>query len=379
VPKRILVTGGAGFIGSHLVDALVAQGHQVRLLDNLDPQVHGPQQRQPEYLNPEAEFLQGDVRNPDDVAKALADIEVLFHQAAAVGVGQSMYQVRHYVEVNALGAANILELVANGRTSLEKMVVASSMSIYGEGRYRCPEHGLLAPRPRPREQLASRQWEPFCPVCGTPLEKAPCDEAKPLQPTSIYAITKRDHEEMFLTTGFAYRVPAVALRYFNVYGTRQALSNPYTGVAAIFSGRLLNGRAPVIYEDGQQTRDFIHVSDIVAANLRAMERSEADFQAVNVGTGQSVSIGAMARLLQEHICPEKPLAATITHQFREGDIRHCYAEVQKARELLGFEAKVPFEQGLVELTSWVRQQQAEDRFEEARQELTSRGLTSEDR
>ena len=300
--ETVLVTGGAGFIGSHLVDALLERGKHVRVLDNLDPQVHGglaERGERPPYLNPEVEFILGDVRDYELVSRALQGVDVLFHEAARVGVAQSMYEIAGYTSANTYGAAVLLQAVADFRQRPRKLITASSMSIYGEGAYRCPEHGLVFPRLRPIEQLQRREWELRCPGggCDQTLTPVPTNEAKPLYPTSVYAINKRDHEELFLTMGVAYNLPAVALRYFNVYGPRQALSNPYTGVAAIFSSRLLNGKAPLIYEDGRQLRDFTHVSDIVQANLLVMDEPEADYQALNVGCGRALSIGDMAEAL----------------------------------------------------------------------------------
>ena len=371
--EHVLVTGGAGFIGSFLVDALIERGHRVRVYDALVPQVHGPDQALPDYLNPEAEFVKGDVRDRDALARALQGIEVIYHLAAAVGVGQSMYQIQHYTEVNTLGGAVLLDLIANAEHSVRKMIVASSMSIYGEGKYRCDEHGFVYPRLRTEEQLKARDWEMKCPHCGREVEPVPTDEDKPLYPTSIYAITKRDHEEMFLSTGFAYGIPAVALRFFNTYGPRQALSNPYTGVMAIFSGRLLNDQPPVIFEDGEQARDFTHVSDIVQGLLLAMERPEADNQVFNLGTGVPTSIGQVARLLSQHLTGGR-VEPRILNRFRAGDIRTCYADLSKARDLLGFEPRVPLEEGLDDLLAWVAEQQAEDRFSQAEEELADKAL-----
>ena len=264
---KILVTGGAGFIGSHLVDALVAQEHEVRILDSLDPQVHGDDPALPAWTEAHVaggrvEFVRGDVADPDAVAGALEGVEVVFHQAAAVGVGQSMYRIVDYVRANTLGAAVLLEAVVARRDRIRRMVVASSMSIYGEGRYRCAEHGDVAPRLRGSDQLARGDYEMRCPECGRAVEAAPTPESKPLQPTSVYAVTKRDHEELFLSVGAAYGIATVALRYFNVYGPRQSLSNPYTGVAAIFASRLLTGRPPLVFEDGRQSRDFVHADEL---------------------------------------------------------------------------------------------------------------------
>lgn len=393
MPETILVTGGGGFVGSHLVDALLARGYRVRVLDLLDPQVHGPaadggegdgRVRRPEHLAADAEFLQGDVRDPEIARRALDGVDAAFYQAAAVGVGQSMYQIRHYVDANTLGAATFLDVVANTpavRHRLRRLVVASSMSIYGEGAYRCPACGAddLAPPLRPRDQLERRQWELRCPTpgCAGALEPVPTPETKPLQPNSVYAITKRDHEELFLVVGRAYQLPTIALRYFGIYGPRQALSNPYTGVAAIFSSRLLAGRPPVIYEDGRQTRDFVHVSDIVQANLEALDApAAAHYEAYNVGTGRAISVREVADLLAQRMGID--IQPQVLRKFREGDIRHCSADIGKARRILGYAPQVPFEQGLVDLVAWVRQQEGrvQDGFEQVQRELTAHGLVT---
>ncbi len=375
---RVLVTGGAGFVGSHTVDALLSREHRVRVLDNLEPQVHGASTGPPAHLSREAEFQLGDVRDPDALARGLDGIEWVVHLAARVGIGQSMYEMAACVDHNGVGTARLLEAVVKRRDRVRKLVVASSMSVYGEGKYRCASCGDLAPRLRHREQLAGRRWELECPKGHGPLSPLPTDEDKALMPTSVYAVSKRDQEELCLSVGWAYRVPTVALRYFNVYGPRQALSNPYTGVAAIFSGRLLRGRAPVVYEDGGQTRDFIHVSDIARANLLALEGSDADYQAVNVGAGRPFSVLELARLLIDELAKDRGIVPTIEHRFREGDIRHCTADIARAKALLGFEPRVPFEKGVHDLLAWVRTQGggASDRFDLAQRELESRGLTT---
>lgn len=376
--EKILVTGGAGFIGSHLVDALLKKGHDVRVLDNLEPQVHGGLRERelwPDYANPNAEYILGDIRDPEAVSKALTGMDIVFHQAAMVGVGQSMYQISRYTDVNTNGAAVLLQAVVDAKEKPRKIVVASSMSIYGEGAYQCPEHNIIYPKLREDEQLQAHDWEMICPVygCKRHLIPLPTPESKPLYPTSIYAINKRDHEEMFLIVGKAYNIPTVALRYFNTYGARQALSNPYTGVGAIFAGRLLNNKPPVIFEDGLQQRDFVHVSDIVQANLLAMENPAADFQVFNIGTGAATSILKVAESLAAqmglNIKPE------IVQQFRAGDIRHCYADIRRLTAL-GYQPLVSFEAGLEELVDWVASQRAVDSFETARQELLEKGLTT---
>ncbi|MGV3722822.1 MAG: NAD-dependent epimerase/dehydratase family protein [Actinomycetota bacterium] len=367
--SRILVTGGAGFIGSHLVDALLERGHQVRVLDSLVEQVH---QGKPPQLPEAVEFVRGEVRNRELLDATLDGIEIVYHQAAEVGVGQSMYEMERYVAGNSLATAVLLEAIAERRPQVRKVIVASSMSIYGEGAYSCAACGPVAPGLRPTAQLERRDWEVHCPTCQGPLETIPTSEDKPLAPASVYAITKQDQEQLCLSVGAAYDIPTVALRYFNVYGPRQALSNPYTGIAAIFGGRLLNGQAPLVFEDGHQSRDFTHVSDIVQANLRAIETDQADFHTVNVGTGRSTSVLRMAQLLSEGL--GVPLEAQIVDRYRAGDIRHCVADISRARTLLGYEPAVSLEEGIPQLLSWIREQTAVDAVARATSELDSRGL-----
>jgi dTDP-L-rhamnose 4-epimerase len=369
---RVLITGGAGFIGSHLADRLLADGHAVRALDNLDPQVH-PDGERPDYLDPAVELQVGDVRDHEAVARALDDIDAVVHFAAAVGVGQSMYEIERYTSINAIGAAVVLEEAVAKRDAIGKLLVASSMSIYGEGQYRNPKTGEsgIAPWLRPESQLAARKWDLLADD-GSPLEPEPTSEAKPLRPTSIYAINKRDHEEMFLATGAAYGIPAVALRFFNVYGERQALSNPYTGVAAIFSSRLINDRPPVVFEDGGQTRDFVDVRDIARCCSLALSGDGADGRTLNVGTGVPTSVVDVARVIGEGL--GKKLEPEVRNEFRAGDIRHCYADTRLAEELLGFRAEIPFEAGMRELLSWLEGQEAADSVDAAREALVARGL-----
>jgi dTDP-L-rhamnose 4-epimerase len=369
---KVLITGGAGFIGSHLADRLLADGHEVRALDSLDRQVH-PEGERPDYLDGDVDLQVGDVRDRDAVRRALDGIDAVVHFAAAVGVGQSMYEIERYTSINAIGAAVVLEEVAERRDVIRKLLVASSMSIYGEGQYRNPrtsESGL-APWLRPEQQLAAREWNVLADD-GTPLEPEPTSESKPLRPTSIYAITKRDHEEMFLAVGAAYGIPAVALRFFNVYGERQALSNPYTGVAAIFSSRLLNDRPPLVFEDGRQTRDFIDVRDISRCCAVALTESGADGRTLNVGTGRPTSIAEVAETIAQGL--GKEIEPELVGKYRAGDIRHCYADTQLAAELLGFRAEIPFEAGMQDLLAWLEGQEAEDSVDAAREALVARGL-----
>ncbi len=369
---NILVTGGAGFIGSFLVDELVKE-HDVTVLDNLTPQVHR-NSRKPDYLNPKADFVMGDVGD-DDFAELLKNHDVIYHEAAAVGVGQSMYQVKEYVGSNTYATSNLLQTLAEEDHSIKKLVMASSMSIYGEGKYECKECGVVYPGLRPTAQLKKKGWDVKCPSCGRALKPLPTDESKPLHPTSIYAITKRDQEEMCLVIGKAYGIPTVALRYFNVFGPRQALSNPYTGVCAVFSSRIRNDNSPVVYEDGLQTRDFVSVHDIVQANILALKQ-KADYGVFNVGTGEPISIRRIAEILIDLY--GKDLKPRIEGRFREGDVRHCYADITKIKRL-GYKPRIKFSDGMQDLVEWVNsrpQSEVQDLFEKAQAELEKRRLLS---
>jgi len=364
VAESVLITGGAGFIGSHLADELLAAGYSVRALDSLVEQVHGNSKR-PEYLSDEVELIVGDVRDADAVRGALEGVDAVFHFAARVGVGQSMYAPGDYTGANSLGTGVLLDTLLE--RPVRKLVVASSMSVYGEGAYEPAEASE-----RTRAQLERGEWDPRGPN-GEELVPVPTPEEKQPALASIYALTKYDQERLCLLYGAAYGVPVVALRFFNVYGPRQALSNPYTGALAIFATRLLNGRPPIVYEDGGQRRDFVNVADVAGACRLTLERGEADGRPVNIGGGRSATILEVAhelgRLLGKEIEPELP------GTFRAGDIRHCFADVSLARAALGFEAEVPLEEGMSALAGWLESRVATDRFDAAAAELAERGLT----
>ncbi|MAG08766.1 nucleoside-diphosphate-sugar epimerase [Candidatus Woesearchaeota archaeon] len=367
---KVLVTGGAGFIGSFLVDQLVQQGDDVRILDNLDPQVH--QDSLPEYLNEKAEFVRGDMRNIEDIKGAIKDVDIIIHHAAMVGVGQSMYQIKKYVEVNSLGTANLLDLLVNQEHNVKKLVVASSMSTYGEGSYKCESCGVVSPLIRTEEQMRKSDWELHCPDCGAYLKPAQTKESKKQDINSVYALTKKDQEDMCLNVGKTYGIPTTALRYFNVYGPRQSLSNPYTGVIAIFMSRIKNNNQPLVFEDGNQTRDFISVHDIVDATLLVMKSKSADYDVFNIGTGRPTSIKRVAEVVAR-LCG-KEIMPNITKKFRKGDIRHCIADVSKIKSKLGFEPKTEFEEGVKEIIEWSSNVEAKDMVDKATNELKEKGL-----
>lgn len=368
--KNVLVTGGAGFIGSHITDRLIEKGYRVRVFDNLNPQVHP--NGKPSYLNSAAEFMQGDVTNREDVVHALEGMDAVYHEAAAVGVGQSMYQVAHYVAQNCVGTGMILDVLANQPHQIKHLIVASSNTGYGEGLYTCSTHGSVRPPLRDETQMQKKEWEPRCPQCQDVLKPIGIVETESFAPNSLYALTKQMQEELFLIFGNAYGIPATAFRYFNVYGPRQSLSNPYTGVAAIFLSRLKNGNAPVIYEDGLQTRDFISVYDIADANVRALEVPEAAGQVFNLGTGRPFSILEMARTLSTLL--GKTIEPEITQTFRTREVRHCTADISKAKRLLGWEPQWTFERGMQDLMAWGEKEEAKDMSDQAQKELLARGL-----
>ena len=361
----------AGFIGSHVVDILHKQGHDVVVYDRLVEQVHG--KNGPRYLPAGVQFVQADVADRGRLAKALVGVEQIVHLAAEVGVGQSMYEISRYVNANTGGTGVLLDILANEQHTVSKIVVASSMSIYGEGGYTCAEHGSVYPRQRTEAQLRRRDWELHCPACDRELSPVATAETKPVFPSSVYAISKMDQELLCLAVGAAYGIGVTALRYFNTYGPRQSLSNPYTGVAAVFSSRLLNGRRPIVNEDGQQKRDFIHVRDVAQATVAALTAPEASGRAINIGVGDPISILEVAQLLAMELSVD--LDSEITGQFRTGDIRHCWADPSQAKELLDFEPIHRFrDQGIKELVEWVRGQTTEDNQAQALAELTRRGL-----
>jgi dTDP-L-rhamnose 4-epimerase len=371
--RDVLVTGGAGYIGSHLVDALVAREYRVTVLDNLEPQVHRSG-TWPSYANPKAKYVKGDVRDRSVFEPLVLASQAVVHFGAAVSIGQSMYQIDRYVDVNTRGTALLLDILVNTKHKVEKVLVASSIGVYGEGAYTCATHGAVAPTIRPEQQLAARDWEQHCPHCGKHVTSIPTPEDKALYRDNIYSMTKYHQEEMVLLIGKTYGIPSVAPRFFNVYGPRQSLSNPYAGVAAIWLSRLLNGKQPVVFEDGGQLRDFVSIHDVVDCLILMLEKPGADYLPVNIGSGQTVTILEIAdilrRLLGSSVEPQ------ITQSGRKFDIRHNTADIARARETLGFAPKVTLDQGFSELIEWAKTTPdvAVDFFDKALQELQDKGL-----
>lgn len=367
---RILVSGGAGFIGSFLTEALIKEGHDVRMLDNLEEQVHHG--KKPAYLPKAAEFMEGDIRDRATWQKALKNIDAVIHCASAVGVGQSQYEIGKYTDVNAVGTANLLDVLANEKHAVKQILVPTSMTAYGEGVYACAKHGDVRPGIRPVAQLEQKRWEPVCPQCGTELKARPTPENALKFPASVYAITKNVQEELIFSFGRTYGIKTAALRLFNVYGPRQSLSNPYTGVTAIFLSRLKNGEQPVVYEDGLQTRDFISVHDVVRAFAMALKTEKVDGHVFNIGSGTPTTIVDIATTLAKLTGID--IEPKVTGEFRKNDIRHCFADNRLAAEILGWKPTVSFEQGMKELVDWGKNEKAEDNFKQAEKILISKKI-----
>lgn len=368
--KNILVTGGAGFIGSFLVDKLIEEGYSVRILDSLEEQVHNG--KIPSYLNSKAEFIRGNVEDYSLLEKTLLGIDVVFHLASRVGVGQSNYQIKQYTDANVGGMSNLLDIVINKKLPIKKIVMTASMTSYGEGDYQCKIDGLVRPGLRDAEQMKKYDWELRCPQCKKTVSPISTKERTQFNNNSVYALTKNVQEEMLFLLGKMYQIPVVALRCFNVYGPRQSLSNPYTGVSAIFISRLKNNQQPVVYEDGMQTRDFISVHDVVEALAKTLETDKADYQVVNIGNGQPTPIKKIAQILAQHL--GKKIEPKVSLEYRINDIRHCFADISLAKKLLNWQPKISLEQGLEELIAWSEHEESIDMFDQAEKELRVKKL-----
>lgn len=374
--QRILITGGAGFIGSRLALTLVARGHTVRVLDVLAPQIHGEDpDSSPLYrsIRDVVEFRRGSVCDAGAVRDALADIDCVVHFAAETGTGQSMYAIRHYVDVNVGGTAVLLDTIANDSLPVRKLVVASSRAVYGEGAYRCDDHGRVFPAPRTASDMQAGDFELHCPECGLVVTMLPTAEDAPLVPHSVYGVTKLTQEQLTLAVGRALGISAVALRYQNVYGPGQSLTNPYTGILSIFSTRIRNGNAINIFEDGTESRDFVYIDDVVDATIRSIELQRHLVGALNVGAGVAVPVAELAASLQVRLGATVPV--TISGQFRVGDIRHNVADLHRVGTAIGYRPTVPFAEGLARFVRWVQDESVQpDRYEQSLEELRAKGL-----
>lgn len=374
--KNILITGGAGFIGSNLALNLINRGYNVTVLDNLSPQIHGenPIETSPLFLSikNKVKFILGTVTSEDDWKKAIRGQDAIVHYAAETGTGQSMYEVKKYIDVNVSGTAIMLDLLVNIEHNVQKVIVASSRSIYGEGKYISEELGVVYPKHRVAEDMDKKDFEPHFPG-SSKLKLVATDENSKIHPSSVYGITKQNQEQMVLTVCPTIGVSGVAFRYQNVYGPGQSLKNPYTGILSIFSTQIKNGNSINIFEDGKETRDFVYIDDVVDATILGLEKEEANNQVFNVGTGVATDVITVANGLAKNYGQEVPI--TISGNYRLGDIRHNYADLTKIRSILGFEPKISFEEGLRKFTEWVNTQEVQkDRYSQSIEEMRVKGL-----
>lgn len=374
--KNILITGGAGFIGTRLALQLIEKGHKVTVLDNLSPQIHGSADTSVLYqeIKDKVNFILGDVQNKSDWELALKDQQIIVHLAAETGTGQSMYQIEKYSNVNVSGTSILLDLLTNTKHQIEKVIVASSRAIYGEGKYFSPSlNQSVYPLGRTEEDMLKGDFEVKCPITGEDAIMEKTDESSRIQPNSIYGLTKYYQEQSIMITCQALGIPSVAFRYQNVYGPGQSLNNPYTGILSIFSTRILGGKDINIFEDGTESRDFVYIDDVVNATILGLEKEAANYQSFNVGTGIQTSVMEVAKELMCNYNKEVPIH--ITGQFRKGDIRHNVADMQKTENLLGFQAKVSFKEGMKNFTDWVEKQTImSDQYESSLEEMRSKGL-----
>jgi len=371
--SKVLITGGAGFIGSNLGLKLLEKGYEVTVLDNLSPQIH--EENSPLYnsIKDKVNFIRGTVLSYDDWKKALDGVDVVVHLAAETGTGQSMYEIEKYTDVNIKGTSIFLDILANEKHSVKKMIIASSRSIYGEGKYSCAKDGIVYPNERKDADMASGDFNVKCPICNENAKLLPTDEKSKIHPSSIYGITKQVQEQMFMVMGKSLNIPAVALRYQNVYGAGQSLSNPYTGILSIFSTRIKNGNDINIFEDGKESRDFVYIDDVVEATILGIEKDEANYEVFNVGLGKAIDVMTVANTLIKTYDSNSKI--TISGNYRLGDIRDNYADLTKIKEKLGFQPKVGFEDGIERFTKWVEKQEVvEDKYEKSIDEMREKGL-----
>ncbi len=370
----VLITGGAGFIGSHTGDALLEAGYRVRVLDNLDPQIHGSTDRFPTYLNPQIEYLRGDIRRPEDVRNALQDASHIYHFASLTGVGQSMYDMRDYAEINVAGTATLLEEIIKNKCPIKKFVLASSRAVYGEGTHRCPSCGIVFPALRNPQSMKQGQFAVLCPSCNRETTSVATSEDRPLIPISFYGLTKKAQEDQCHYASQTFGLPTVVLRYFNVYGSRQSLINPYTGIISIFFSRMADAKPISVYEHGLPLRDYVHVQDVVQANLKALSADLPHYTILNVGTGKSTNIVDVVSSLA-HALGRQPYLLDEA-EYRVGDIHSCVADITKIKKMLYYEPKVALETGIQEFVHWAREQKTRDAYEDMIERLRSFGIFS---
>ena len=374
--KRILITGGAGFIGSNLALRLIDLGYQITVLDNLSPQIHGVDaEKSPLYasIKEKVVFIKGDVAIRTDWEKAIKEQDAIIHLAAETGTGQSMYEIERYNQVNIMGTAILWDLLANNSHTVKKIIVASSRAIYGEGKYHCKSDGNVFPETRKNEHMSEGDFHVKCPICGENVTLMSTTEDSKIHPTSIYGFTKQAQEEMSMIAGKSLGIPVVAFRYQNVYGPGQSLSNPYTGILSIFSTRIKNGNEISIFEDGKESRDFVFIDDVVEATILGLEKEEANFQSFNVGTGERTDVLMVANTLKEKYNSNVELK--VTGNYRLGDIRDNYADITKIKTMLGFMPKTSFNKGIASFVDWVNKQEVEkDNYEQSIEEMKLKGL-----
>ncbi len=371
--NTILITGGAGFIGSNLSLKLIDKGYKVTVLDNLSPQIHGDNSPLYNAIKGKVNFIKGSVLNYEDWKKALYGVDVVVHLAAETGTGQSMYEIEKYTDVNIKGTSIFLDILANEPHSIKKMIIASSRAIYGEGKYWCKDHDVVYPKERKEQDMSKGDFHVKCPICHKDSELLATDELSKIHPTSIYGITKQVQEDMFMVMAKSLKIPAVAFRYQNVYGPGQSLSNPYTGILSIFSTRIKNNNDINIFEDGLESRDFVSVDDVVAATILGIEKDAANYEVFNVGLGKAIDVKTVAETLVKTFNSHSKVE--VSGSYRLGDIRHNYADLTKIKVKLGFVPEVSFHDGILKFAQWVDSQEvAEDKYEQSLNEIKQKGL-----
>ena len=371
--EKVLITGGAGFIGLGTANRLISLGYDVRVFDNLNKQIHPDPRESLSRLDPKVELICGDVRDRAALQAALEGVEVVYHFAAETGVGQSMYEIERYSEVTIQGTAVLCDCIIKKRGRIKKIILSSSRAVYGEGQYRCKNCSIVYPEPRSSAQLNASNWDSVCPQCGAEITPVPCQETSPCHPISIYGITKKVQEDLLNIVSKTYKIQVVILRYFNVFGGGQCVSNPYTGVLSIFTSRMLLNKDIEIYEDGQMQRDFVSIQEVVNSNVKALELGNSGMLILNVGSGKPRTIMQLAECLKKEINSKSSI--NMTGRYRIGDIRHCFADISKTNDFIGQLQKDSFKQGIKDLVNWIRNKKITAPLEQSITELSDYALT----